>query len=345
MFNIESTYPEHALVQGLNLLLTHGDYEESRNGRVVVMPAPVVTANLNPTRRVMFSPTRDCNPFFHLYESIWMLAGSNNVQNLAALVARMAEFSDDGKTLSGAYGHRWRNHFSVDQIPIIINELKRDPNSRRCVIGMWDPDYDLGKLQTGGKDLPCNTQIYFRIRKSLEGPELDMTVTCRSNDAVWGAHGANVVHFSVLHEFIAEAVGVGIGCMFQLSNNYHLYIDRPDCQKLIGSNQVSDNLLKDALITEVEDNPPERVLQPNESWEEFLDECKKFVTHPVLHSGALAGKSSFLFDTVQPAMISYSHHKKGSSSKALAYANSIVCPHWNKACTEWLQRRYNKDQA
>jgi hypothetical protein len=54
-------------------------------------------------------------------------------------------------------------------------------------------------------------------------PVLDLTVCCRSNDAIWGAHGANAVHFSVLQEYLAARIGVGVGTMYQWSNNYHAY--------------------------------------------------------------------------------------------------------------------------
>ncbi len=55
---------------------------------------------------------------------------------------------------------------------------------------------------------------------------LDLTVCCRSNDAIWGAHGANVVHLSVLQEYLAAHIGVGVGKLCQLSNNYHVYLDQ-----------------------------------------------------------------------------------------------------------------------
>jgi thymidylate synthase len=54
---------------------------------------------------------------------------------------------------------------------------------------------------------------------------LDLTVLCRSNDVVWGAYGANAVHFSVLQEYLAGRIGVDVGVMYQFSNNYHGYVD------------------------------------------------------------------------------------------------------------------------
>src|SRR5690606_6235064 len=139
---------------------------------------------------------RDANPFLHFFESLWMLAGRNDVDYMTRLVRRFAAYSDDGKTFNGAYGYRWRKWFGRDQLQQIIGALRSNPQDRRCVLGMWDAGHDLG-LQSA--DLPCNTHIYFRIQDD----RLNMTVCNRSNDAIWGAVGANVVHMSFLQEYMA----------------------------------------------------------------------------------------------------------------------------------------------
>lgn len=67
---------------------------------------------------------------------------------------------------------------------------------------------------------------------------LDLTVCCRSNDAIWGAHGANAVHFSILQEYLAARIGVGVGKLYQLSNNYHGYLDK--MQPLVPYHEIDD---------------------------------------------------------------------------------------------------------
>ncbi len=118
-----------------------------------------------------------------------MLDGRDDVASIASYVKRMETYSDDGKTLQGAYGYRWRSHFSIDQLLSVINKFQVSPEDRRIVLTMWDPITDLGIGQRRSKDLPCNTHVYFKIRDN----HLLMTVCCRSNDIVWGAYGANVV--------------------------------------------------------------------------------------------------------------------------------------------------------
>lgn len=226
-----------ALYEGLMLLTNYKSHtcsEQTRVGPVLSMDAPVATVTRNPVHRVLFSPVRNANPFFHLFESLWMLAGRNDLPWLAQFNKRMATYSDDGGTTQpGAYGFRWRKHFGYDQIEEIVEMLSTDPKSRRAVLTMWDGwgihQYPDGTYQMNGDllsakasaDVPCNTQCYFRI---LDGA-LHMTVCCRSNDLWWGAHGANAVHFSVLLEYMAARIGVKVGTMTQLSNNYHIYTD------------------------------------------------------------------------------------------------------------------------
>lgn len=178
--------------------------------------APVTTIYQRPQERVLFLPERDANPFFHFFESLWMLAGRNDVAFPAMLVKRMATFSDNGETLWGAYGDRWRHWFLHDQLNEIIAILKKEPLSRRAVLAMWDGSEDLGHE---GRDLPCNTHAYFKLRNGA----LRMTVCCRSNDIVWGAYGANAVHFSVLQEYLAEALNVRVGVYAHVSDSWHIY--------------------------------------------------------------------------------------------------------------------------
>ena len=93
-----------ALPRALKLLQQQGIERPSRNGPVLQAPWPVTTVYQNPLERVVFWPERDANPFFHLYESLWMLAGRNDIAPLTRYAKNMANYSDDGETQHGAYG-------------------------------------------------------------------------------------------------------------------------------------------------------------------------------------------------------------------------------------------------
>jgi hypothetical protein len=223
---IHAYSPNQALHEGLYHLFYQGIAEESRAGLVIVSREPVMTIYHDPAARVLCGETRDANPFFHLFEALWMLAGRNDLKIPKTFVSTFGQFSDDGVTLNGAYGHRWRNHFGCDQLAMIIDELKTNPKSRRCVLQMWDAHElvhtggsDLFKAMNGSADVPCNTAAYF----DTIGGKLNMTVTCRSNDIILGAYGANIVHMSILLEYVSLATGIPMGVYRQFSNNYHAY--------------------------------------------------------------------------------------------------------------------------
>lgn len=226
MHTIHVRNVQEALPEGIHHLLTQGRREESRAGEVCVAPWPVMTVYDEPLERVLFWKDRDANPVFHLMEALWMLAGRNDVEWLARFNSNMTQFSDDGVMFHGAYGYRWRQHFQddwgVDQLDYIVSLLTANPKSRRAVIAMWDAPVDLYADELAApKDIPCNTHIYL----SMQNSDLDMTVCCRSNDIIWGAYGTNVVHFSMLQEYLAAKLGLLVGKLYQLSNNYHAYVD------------------------------------------------------------------------------------------------------------------------
>ncbi|HEY1248007.1 MAG TPA: thymidylate synthase [Nitrososphaera sp.] len=236
-----------------------GIKEGSRNGPVRVAREPVIVEYYHPTERVLLWPERKANPFFHLFEALWMLAGHDDVEYVAKFNPRMKEFSDDGMSLHGAYGARWWL-----QLPRVVEMLKKDPTTRRAVIGIWDPAKD---LWTESKDLPCNTQIYFRV---VEG-RLRMTVCNRSNDLIWGMCGSNAVHFSMLQELIAWGAGLLVGSYFQFTNNLHIYDNVP--KREIYSKPFFDDPYSEKGGVE----PFPMCSIPFYDW---LQECKLFIREP-----------------------------------------------------------------
>ena len=224
--NVNTAWRE--LITGLHEGRIPTEVQSSRAGEVLVVEEPVILTYEKPRERVLFSAARDANPFFHLYEALWMLAGRNDVRALSYYNGRMKEFSDDGNTFNAAYGERWRRvpwygGTELDQLGQIVKHLSRNPISRRAVLTMWDIEKDLVNIEQS-KDLACNTHAYFAIEDPGSGPRrLNLTVCNRSNDLVWGMLGANVVHFSILQEYLACRLGLEVGVYNQFTNNLHVY--------------------------------------------------------------------------------------------------------------------------
>lgn len=295
----------------------------SRDGEVVKIEGPVLVTYLQPTERVLFDPTRDANPFFHLYEALWMLDGRNDVESLARYNSKIDFCSDDGETFWGAYGARWRSWFNgEDQLESAIAELKLNPNSRRVVISMWDPLQDPDKAANGGKDVPCNTHIYLQ----LENGKLNLTVSNRSNDLFWGMLGANVVQMSILQEWLAAHLGAKVGLYHQFTNNLHYYTARFNPQDYGPPKTDYGTFTQPFPLVK---NPTTF----DEELAEFLElKAKGVYTEP------------FLEQVAKPAVIAYEFYKEGAYQMALNIATNIVAADWRIACTVWLDRRKLRHQ-
>lgn len=149
------------------------EVQDSRNGAVTRLVGPVTFKYKYPRQRVLLYKKRNANPFFHVYEAMWMLAGRNDLKPLQALVKTFGQFSDNGETLNGAYGFRWRkakavqqdgtdDPFRCDQLEVLINHLYTFPRSRRAVLQMWNVQDDLLKVHHSA-DVCCNLCVMFEL--------------------------------------------------------------------------------------------------------------------------------------------------------------------------------------
>lgn len=324
-------------------LLLHGKLERSRNGQVLRLPGVTTLHVTKPWERVNFSTARDANPFFHLVEAIAMLGRVNSVPLMAFFSKQMAEYSDNGRTYNAFYGTRARVTWG-DQLADIVEILTADPDSRQAVIQLWDPT-DLSR-QT--KDKACNINMIFTVDQDTGN--LCMTTFNRSNDAIWGiVTGANVVHLSMFQEYVAYALGRGIGDWIHVSNNLHVYVDNPKWQALLIEKKqpVADYLLLDY--------PETQAICTRADHASFLSGCTTVcraleqytlgnVTSydKIKFDYATIVGSPFLNTTVVPAITAYVAHKNVKPEEALSMAKQIEAADWRKACVAWLERRYSK---
>jgi hypothetical protein len=361
--HIKARNVNEGLCEGLHHLFHNGIREDSRNGPVLVAPGPVCTTYERPTERVLFSPTRNANPFFHLMEALWMLAGRNDLDWPVRFNKGFSGYSDDGKTCWGAYGWRWRSFFGYDQITAIVEELKANPASRRCVLSMWNASSlggaacstspvklpgaltgsaaDLHVAAAGGKDVPCNTHAYLDRRGP--GGALNMTVLNRSNDIIWGCYGANAVHFSVLLEYLAAAIGCPVGVYRQVSNNFHMYtelypqiVTHETMLALASDADISDRY----MLSQEREQGHFKLVHDNPTT--FAADLRAFMADPM---GDDLYTNPF-FDRVGAPMYTAWHEFKAKRhDRALHAAQHIEAWDWRVACVEWLQRAISKREA
>lgn len=336
MHVIRARNVHNALPLGLAHLASCGVPAPSRAGDVLVAPGPVTTVYDNPTERVLFWLERDANPFFHLMEGLWMLAGRNDLAFPQSYVKHFSDFSDDGVTIHGAYGYRWRNHFGFDQIRRVIAYFARHPMGRRAVIAMWDPETDLREDEVG-RDMPCNTQILFAVTygRRDEPNRLNMTVINRSNDVIWGLYGANAVHMSMLQEYIAAQLGLAVGVMTTVSNNFHAYKAVFDKTYRGALRDAANVLLCPYGVDEVAPYP---MVQNPKTWDRDL---ALFFEDPTSNGF----DNSFFHKVAKPIYWAHVAAKRNAWVNALEIIEQCEAADWRVAAADWLRRHQTTWQA
>jgi thymidylate synthase len=302
---------------GLMYLREKGIARPSRNGPTLEIMEPVSVTYRNSEERTLFDKQRDSNPFFSLFESLWMLAGRNDVAVLDEYNKGMKQYSDDGEGFNAAYGQRLRSGFGFDQIDTVIKRLRVNPDDRRAVLQIWDPN-DLNK---DSRDYACNLVITPRIRRG----RLDWTVFNRSNDYVFGMTGANVVHLSVIQEYMARMIGVEPGMYTQITNCLHAYTDNNVWQRV---KDLPLNVLDPYTVGTVKPFP---LVTKIHDWDNDL---RRWMECPWADNQYV---DPFFNQVAKPMAVAHRAHKE--SKDGLKYVGKIEAVDWRIACTEWLGRR------
>jgi len=125
----------------------------------------------------------------------------------------------DFEVEKGKWAYTYHQRYA-DQIPFILQELRRNPGSRRAVMTIRDKDADMGS-----DDPACMQHIQYFVRQG----KLDCMVLFRSNDAC-KATFMNAFALIMLQRRIAEELGVEVGIYVHRANSFHCY--EKDCDRL-----------------------------------------------------------------------------------------------------------------
>jgi len=308
--------------EGIWKIKINGQKENSRNGPVLRIPEPVLTTVKNPMERVLFFGPRDANPVFHIAESIWILAGRRDVEFPALFNSKIGQYSDDGLEFNAAYGWRMRSHFGEDQLVGVIEKLKKDPGTRQAVVQLWDP-LDLNKQTL---DRACNMQLIFDVSEGA----LNMLVINRSNDFWYGYAGADIVHMTIIQEFIAGALGLDVGVYRTFSNNLHLYTELYDASRHLVMPPNAE--VYDQYRTGIK---PKSLGVTPDTWKTFLRDCEDFCHDPFAHPRY---KHEFFHNVAYP-MAMVSKVRKEKSGDGLKWVDMIEADDWRIATEDWVERR------
>jgi thymidylate synthase len=156
-----------------------------------------------------------------IYELLWFLRGDTNVRYLNEnKVTIWDEWADADGDLGPIYGYQWRSWPAadgrhIDQITKVIDDIKRNPDSRRHIVSAWNVG-DLDKMALA----PCHALFQFYV---AEG-RLSCQLYQRSADVFLGVP-FNVASYALLTMMVAQVTGLRPGDFVHTFGDVHLYLN------------------------------------------------------------------------------------------------------------------------
>lgn len=216
------TNANQALPALLHRVLAKGTTVESRNGTTLELLMQQITLENPVSQKEITAPGRKVSLPAQIAETMWILAGRNDVDWLSHYLPRAKDFADDGMHWRGGYGPRLRkwgesleSWQEYDQLAYIVDLLKLDPETRRAVFTIYNPAVD----NEPGKDIPCNNWVHFIPRNGV----LHGHVAIRSNDLFWGWSGINAFEWTSLLQVVSGLTGMKAGSLTFSISSLHLY--------------------------------------------------------------------------------------------------------------------------
>src|SRR6202040_303207 len=154
-----------------------------------------------------------------IYELLWFLRGDTNIRYLNEHgVSIWNEWADADGELGPVYGKQWRSWEgpdgrTYDQIAWVIDEIRRNPVSRRLVVSAWNvAEIERMKLA------PCHCLFQFYVN----GDRLSCQLYQRSADIFLGVP-FNIASYALLTHLVARECGLGVGEFVHTFGDAHLY--------------------------------------------------------------------------------------------------------------------------
>ena len=168
-----------------------------------------------------------------IHELLWFLKGETNIAYLKAnKVGIWDEWADADGELGPVYGKQWRRWTGadgreIDQIRWVVDEIKRNPDSRRLIVSAWNvadlPDMAL---------MPCHTMFQFYVTDG----RLSCQLYQRSGDLFLGVP-FNIASYALLTHMVAQVCDLGVGDFVHTLGDAHIYANHFD--------QVREQLSRD----------------------------------------------------------------------------------------------------
>jgi thymidylate synthase len=156
-----------------------------------------------------------------IHELLWFLSGDSNIRYLKENgVSIWDEWADENGDLGPVYGVQWRSWpkpdgSTVDQIELIMQQLKESPDSRRIILSAWNvAEIDNMALP------PCHCLFQFYVADG----KLSCQLYQRSCDIFLGVP-FNIASYALLTHMLAQQADLKVGDFVWTGGDCHLYLN------------------------------------------------------------------------------------------------------------------------
>ena len=163
-----------------------------------------------------------------IHELLWFLRGDTNVKYLNDHGVKIwDEWADQDGNLGRIYGAQWSDWRapdgrSINQIDEVIEQIKKNPDSRRLIVSAWN----VGELDRMALP-PCHTLFQFFVQDG----ELSCQLYQRSADLFLGVP-FNIASYALLTMMVARVCGLKPGVFVHTFGDLHLYSNHVDQARL-----------------------------------------------------------------------------------------------------------------
>ncbi|GDY26736.1 hypothetical protein AHAT_26260 [Agarivorans sp. Toyoura001] len=227
---IEGSSINELTYRALKKVTSDGHSMPSRNGSTLTLYNTELILE-NPRARHLSLVGRTNNIFAVIAETFWVLAGRKDIKPyLEFFIPRAPNYSDDGTTWRAAYGERL---YAFGQLENILECFKKDGIfTRRAVLSLYFPSEDTytslrDKYNLENTlDVPCNNLLNFYVTPNKK---LNLKVTQRSGDILFGVCNINIFEFTVIQELVLQHLKkevddeLTLGFYNHSVTNLHLY--------------------------------------------------------------------------------------------------------------------------
>ncbi len=151
-----------------------------------------------------------------IYELLWFLKGDTNVHYLQEHGVRIwNEWADENGNLGPVYGAQWRNwnNEGIDQVKLLVDTLKKNPNDRRMIVSAWNPS-QIDKMALP----PCHMMFQCYVANN----KLSCMLYQRSCDMFLSVP-FNIASYALLTMMLAHICGFELGEFIHTLGDTHIY--------------------------------------------------------------------------------------------------------------------------